>query len=145
MHLWVFLCVNSFRLRSRRIGDIRCLKTWEMYRLHTLMIFDDRTHPKRRPRHYTLDFYTKLQVWRRMVRIPKVLCTKMIMTMLALSCYKKRERIMIKKQTKCLPTSLTHACLNWIYLDHAKSCFMLFILYTLVWVYLINTPIGFLN
>ena len=135
MHLRVFLCVNPFRLRSRRTWDIWCLKTWELHRLHTLMIFDDGTHSKRRPQHYTLDFYTKVQVWGRMVRILKVHCTKMMMTMLALSCYKK-ERIMIKKQTKCSPTSLTHACLHWIYLDQAKSCFLLFMSYTLVWVYL---------
>ena len=57
MHLRVFLCVNLFRLRSRRTGDIRCLKTWEPHRLHTLMIFDDGTHSKRRPQHYTLDFH----------------------------------------------------------------------------------------
>ena len=62
------------------------------------MIFDDETHSKRRPRHYTLDFYTKVQVWGRMVRIPKVPCTKLMMTMLALSCYKRKKERAEKKK-----------------------------------------------
>jgi hypothetical protein len=34
-----------------------------------LIIVGDGTHLKRRPRHGTLDFYTKVQVWGRMVRV----------------------------------------------------------------------------
>jgi len=64
----------------------------ENMRAASTTYLDDGTHSKRRPRRYTLDFYTKVQVWGRMVRIPKVPCTKMMMMMLALSCYiKKRE------------------------------------------------------
>jgi hypothetical protein len=43
--------------------------------------------------------FTKVQVWGRMVTIPKVPCTKMMITMLALSCYKKRGR-RVKKAKK---------------------------------------------
>ena len=39
--------------------------------------------------------FTKVQVWGRMVRIPKVPCTKMMMAMLALSCYKRKKVIYI--------------------------------------------------
>jgi hypothetical protein len=69
MYLWVFLFANHFRLRTRRTGDKRCLKTWELHQLYTLIIVGDGTHLKRRPRHGTLDFYTKVQVWGRMVRV----------------------------------------------------------------------------
>ena len=33
------------------------LKTWELHRLHTLMIFSDGTHLKGDPQHSTLDFH----------------------------------------------------------------------------------------
>jgi hypothetical protein len=57
MHPRVFLFANHDRLRSRRTGDIQCLKSWELHRLHTLVIFGDVTHSKGDPEHYTLDFH----------------------------------------------------------------------------------------
>jgi len=68
MHLRVFLFANPFRWRSRRTGtyDVwkheSCIKLKcrdALWRWNTL---------KRRPQHYTLGFYTKVQVWGRMVR-----------------------------------------------------------------------------
>ena len=69
MHLWVFLCANPFRLRTRRTRDIRCSRTQELHQLYTLMIFGDLTLSKGNPQHCTLDFYTKVQVWGRVVKI----------------------------------------------------------------------------
>jgi hypothetical protein len=46
IHLRVFLFANHDRLRSRRIGDIQCLKSWELHQLQTLVIFGDATHLK---------------------------------------------------------------------------------------------------
>ena len=57
MHLRVFLFANHDKLRSRRIGDIRCSKSWELHRLHTVMTFGDATHSKGDPQHCTLDFH----------------------------------------------------------------------------------------
>jgi hypothetical protein len=68
MHPWVFLFANHDRLRSRRIGDIQCLKSWELHPLHTLVIFDDVTHSKGDPNTTHLTF-TKVQMWERMVRV----------------------------------------------------------------------------
>jgi hypothetical protein len=62
------------------------------------MIFSDGTHSIGDPNIPHLTF-TKVQVWGRMVRIPKVPCTKIMMTMSVLSCYKKRENLKkIKKR-----------------------------------------------
>jgi len=62
------------------------------------MIFGNGTHSKGDPNIAHLTF-TKVQVWGRMVRTPKVPCTKMMMAMLALSCY-KRKNIYIKRERK---------------------------------------------
>jgi len=68
MHLWVFLVTNLFRKRSRRRGDVQCLRTWEATSTIHIDVLWWWNTLKRRPWLYTLDFYTKAQVWGRMVR-----------------------------------------------------------------------------
>jgi hypothetical protein len=46
-------------------GDRRCMKSWELHQLHILMTFGDRTPSRGDPN--TAHFYTKVQVWGRMV------------------------------------------------------------------------------
>ena len=69
MHLRVFLFANHFRLRIKKHRDIQCLRTWEQHQLYALMFFGNGTHSKGDPQHCTLNFYTKVQVWGKMVRV----------------------------------------------------------------------------
>jgi len=102
------------------------------------MTFGDGTHSKRRPWLYTLDFYTKVQVWGRMVRILSSMHTKdnplKKIMMLALPCYKKKF------------TNSLNSCLSP--LDKSSSYkFMplLFMSYALVWMHPAGTSIGLLK
>jgi hypothetical protein len=64
MHLRVFFVANPFRLRTRRTGDIRCLKPWGLHQLHTLMIFGNGTHSKGDPNPAHLTFTQSQSVWK---------------------------------------------------------------------------------
>ena len=71
------------------------------------MFFGNGTHSKRDPRHYTLDFYTKVQVWGRVVKshykVPspqKAILGSKEKMMLALPCYKKWKYKKREKQYK---------------------------------------------
>jgi len=63
MHIRVFLVANPFRLRLRRTRGIRWYKTWELHqtKCHDTLWWWNTLN--RRPWLYTLDFYTKVQVW----------------------------------------------------------------------------------
>jgi hypothetical protein len=68
------------------------------------MTFGEGTHSNRRFRPYTLDFYTKVQVWGRMVRaslqVPSVSKAIQKMMMSDLPCYIKRGKKGAKKEEK---------------------------------------------
>jgi hypothetical protein len=59
MHLQVFLFANHFRLKTRRTGDKRWLKTWELHPLYTMMFFGDGIHSRGDPDLAHLTFTQK--------------------------------------------------------------------------------------
>jgi hypothetical protein len=67
MHLWVFL---SLTLPGQEQEEKRVYYTREHGAASTIQLDDlgDGTHSKGDPRHCTLNFYTKVQVWERMVK-----------------------------------------------------------------------------
>ena len=120
MHLWVFLVANHFRLRLRRTRGIQCSRTWELHQLKCRdCLWWWNTLKKEIPLHTWL-LHKSSSVGEDVENVTtSSIHTKSCSWLRKWWCY----LYLAIKKTKCSPPPLTHACLHWIYLDHASSSF----------------------